>query len=145
MRIGLAILAVVFGVVAAGCGAVAHMTATSGHPPAGKPLFTNTCGGCHTLADAGTSGIAGPNLDAAFGPERNCQGFKDVESTIRDVVRGQIAYADTNPDQAPTSPGASTAGMPADLLQGQQAKDVAAYVASVAGVHWDCKTGAIAT
>jgi mono/diheme cytochrome c family protein len=30
---------------------------------AGKALFTTNCGGCHTLADAGTSGAVGPNLD----------------------------------------------------------------------------------
>lgn len=30
--------------------------------PDGKALFTESCGGCHTLADAGTSGTAGPDL-----------------------------------------------------------------------------------
>src|SRR5918998_101463 len=29
----------------------------------GKQLFTVTCGGCHVLSDAGTSGPVGPNLD----------------------------------------------------------------------------------
>lgn len=29
----------------------------------GKALFTSNCAGCHTLADAGTSGTSGPNLD----------------------------------------------------------------------------------
>src|SRR4051812_50035078 len=29
----------------------------------GKQLFTGTCGSCHTLKDAGTSGSFGPNLD----------------------------------------------------------------------------------
>ena len=28
-----------------------------------KALFTQNCGGCHTLADAGTNGAVGPNLD----------------------------------------------------------------------------------
>lgn len=31
--------------------------------PTGKSLFIGTCGGCHTLADAGTPGTVGPNLD----------------------------------------------------------------------------------
>ena len=31
----------------------------------GQEIFTTTCGGCHTLADAGTSGASGPNLDEA--------------------------------------------------------------------------------
>ena len=30
----------------------------------GKPIFTQNCGSCHTLADAGTSGTVGPNLDS---------------------------------------------------------------------------------
>jgi mono/diheme cytochrome c family protein len=29
----------------------------------GKAVFTDTCGGCHTLSAAGTSGTTGPNLD----------------------------------------------------------------------------------
>ena len=31
---------------------------------AGKPSFTATCGGCHTLKDAGTKGNVGPDLDS---------------------------------------------------------------------------------
>jgi mono/diheme cytochrome c family protein len=30
---------------------------------AGKEVFTQNCGSCHTLSDAGTSGQVGPNLD----------------------------------------------------------------------------------
>ena len=29
----------------------------------GKDIFVANCGSCHTLADAGTSGNVGPNLD----------------------------------------------------------------------------------
>jgi cytochrome c oxidase subunit II len=32
----------------------------------GKELFTQQCGSCHTLADAGTTGEVGPNLDEAL-------------------------------------------------------------------------------
>ena len=92
---------------------------TSGDPAAGKKLFKATCGSCHTLADAGTTGTIGPNLDNAFGSDK-AQGF-DVQS-IRDVVRGQIAYADSDP-------GTGHPGMPANLLRGQDAKNVAVYVA----------------
>jgi cytochrome c oxidase subunit 2 len=39
-------------------------TGGSGAAPDGKALFaSNGCGGCHTLADAGTSGTTGPELD----------------------------------------------------------------------------------
>jgi len=34
-----------------------------GDPTKGKALFVTNCGGCHTLAAAGTSGTVGPNLD----------------------------------------------------------------------------------
>lgn len=37
--------------------------AAAGGSADGKALFTSNCAGCHTLADAGTSGTAGPNLD----------------------------------------------------------------------------------
>ena len=50
--------------LAAGCGtggkAVAHADTQNG-----QKLFTASCGGCHTLAAAGTSGTVGPNLDDA--------------------------------------------------------------------------------
>ncbi|MEX0674710.1 MAG: c-type cytochrome [Gaiellaceae bacterium] len=100
--------------VAAGCGSAAA-TQQAGSTSNGKQLFVEKCGSCHTLADAGTQGVIGPDLDQAFATPRE-QGFD--ESTIRDVVRGQIAY--------PTEP------MPANLVTGQDAADVAAYVASVA-------------
>ena len=35
----------------------------------GKDIFTQNCGGCHTLADAGTSGNVGPNLDEKKPPK----------------------------------------------------------------------------
>jgi mono/diheme cytochrome c family protein len=99
---------------------------TSGNAANGKQLFVKTCGGCHTLAAAGTSGTAGPNLDDAFaadkGPDFRSKG---TIQTIRDLVRGQIAYAESDP-------GTGKPGMPPNLLRGQQAKDVAVYVAQCA-------------
>jgi cbb3-type cytochrome c oxidase subunit III len=109
--------------VATGCG-------TGGLPPegdstAGQQLFVNNCGSCHTLADAGTSGVVGPNLDDAFGPGRR-QGFK--ESTIRSIVFDQIKY----PAPAEASP--KVPPMPPNLVKGDDAVAVASYVASVAGL-----------
>jgi cbb3-type cytochrome c oxidase subunit III len=40
-----------------------------GHATSGKDIFTQNCGGCHTLADAGTSGTVGPNLDEKKPPK----------------------------------------------------------------------------
>jgi mono/diheme cytochrome c family protein len=125
LRAPIVILAVAIAFVATGCGAVAHMTATEGNAPAGKKLFQSTCGACHVMEDAGTTGTVGPNLDTTFGIVR-AQGFD--ESTIRDVVRGQIAYPETE-----TATGGP--GMPANLVEGQDADDVAQYVAQCAGVH----------
>jgi mono/diheme cytochrome c family protein len=91
----------------------------SSDPSHGKQLFQdpkNQCSGCHTLADAGTKGTIGPNLDDAFSSAK-AQGFS--LSSMIDLVRGQIAY--------PEKP------MPANLLTGQDASDVAAYIAKCAG------------
>jgi hypothetical protein len=72
---------------------------------AAKTTFTSTCGGCHTLADAGTHGNVGPNLDQ----------LKPDDAT----VAHQIANGG--------------GGMPAGLLKGAQLTAVAKYVSSVAG------------
>jgi cytochrome c6 len=80
-----------------------------GDPVAGKQVFLGApaCGGCHTLADAGTSGAVGPNLDDAQ---------PDLELVVDRVTNGQ-------------------GGMPSfsSSLTEQQIADVAAYVSSVAG------------
>lgn len=109
--------------VAAGCGAGG--LPKGGDAGTGKQLFVQQCGGCHTLADAGTRGTIGPNLDDAFGPGR-AQGFKD--STIAAIVAGQIRY--------PNKEKMTTVGalMPANLVKGQDVSSVADYVARVAGV-----------
>jgi mono/diheme cytochrome c family protein len=74
----------------------------------GKLIFTQTCGTCHVLNDAGTSGAVGPSLD-----------------TLKpDAAR--VASAIENG-------GSGTGQMPAGLLQGQEAEAVSDYVSSVAG------------
>jgi mono/diheme cytochrome c family protein len=91
----------------------------------GQQLFTQKCGSCHTLTGAGTNGDIGPNLDYAFKQAR-ANGFDS--DTIKGVVEYQIAHA------RPAAPQQTDVYMPQDLVTGQDAKDVAAYVASVAGV-----------
>jgi cytochrome c6 len=93
---------------------------TNGDPSHGKQLFQdpkNQCSSCHTLADAGSTGTIGPNLDDAFVAVKQ-QGF--TIQSMEDLIRGQIAY--------PEKP------MPANLLKGQDANDVATYIAKCAGV-----------
>jgi cytochrome c6 len=86
----------------------------------GKVAFKQNCGACHTLKEAGTQGstgnpAGGPNLDNAFAGPKS-ESFD--ESTIREIVRHQIDFA------APP--------MPRDLVEGEEADAVAAYVAVVA-------------
>ena len=81
-------------------------TPPQGDPVAGKEVFLGTsgCAGCHTLADAGSTGTIGPNLD-------------DLKPS-HDAVVAQV----TN----------GGGGMPAfgDSLSEEQIQDVAAYVSS---------------
>jgi mono/diheme cytochrome c family protein len=124
-------LAVAFLAAGCGTGGISSGSADRAH---GKELFVQKCGSCHTLADAGTQGKIGPNLDDAFTGPR-AQGFK--ETSIRNVVHDQILYPVTNPSGVQTGPGGSeqpVQGMPAKLVTGDDADDVAAYVASVAGL-----------
>lgn len=111
--------------VLAGCGGSGSVGYSQGNGDRanGKQLFAQRCAGCHTLADAGSKGQIGPNLDDAFAQSRR-DGLG--QSTIQQVVRGQIAYPIST-----TSTGAP--GMPRNLVEGQDAEDVASYVASVAG------------
>ncbi|OFW74354.1 MAG: hypothetical protein A2Y55_03200 [Actinobacteria bacterium RBG_16_68_12] len=46
-------------------GAIAGTGKSAERPTDGKSIFTATCSACHTLADAGTTGTVGPNLDDA--------------------------------------------------------------------------------
>jgi cytochrome c2 len=119
--------------LSAGCG-TGGLSSGKADTAHGKALFIQKCGSCHTLADAGTQGKIGPNLDDAFSGPR-AQGFK--ESTIRNVVHGQILFATSNPSgliKGPNGQEQRVQGMPQKLVTGQDAQDVAAYVASVAGV-----------
>jgi mono/diheme cytochrome c family protein len=80
----------------------------------GKALFTQKCGSCHTLARAGTQGQTGPNLDTSF---RAALAKGLGRDTVEGVVHRQILHPRRN------------SAMPAELVKGQDAKDVAAYVA----------------
>jgi mono/diheme cytochrome c family protein len=112
-------------VLLGGC-AVKHPTANLVQ---GKIIFQKTCGSCHTLAHAATSGTTGPNLDDAFRQDR----ADGVKSTS---IQGLIDYWIRYPN---------TAGvMPQKLVDGQSAQNVAAYVAAVAAKPGQ-DTGALAS
>jgi mono/diheme cytochrome c family protein len=75
----------------------------------GKQLFRENCAACHTLAAAGAKGVTGPNLDRL--------GSVDQQRVLNALRNG----------------GTGKALMPAGILDGRNARDVAAYVARVAG------------
>jgi cytochrome c551 len=75
----------------------------------GRTIFAKYCATCHTLRASNAVGRVGPNLDALHPPKAL---ILDAIAKGRAQGRGQ---------------------MPAGLVDGQDAQDVAAYVSSVAG------------
>jgi plastocyanin len=114
--------------------------ATGDNEVNGKTLFVQKCGSCHTLARAGTKGVTGPNLDEAFVRARE-DGFG--QDTFKGIVHRQILYPAIRPQHDPQDPTKLLPLMPADLVTGSDAEDVAAYVASAVGKPGQ-DTGALA-
>ncbi|HWV83975.1 MAG TPA: cytochrome c [Capillimicrobium sp.] len=75
----------------------------------GRRAFSLSCAGCHTLAASNAAGVAGPSLDAMR---------PSVELVLDAIANGRAR---------------GNGQMPADLLSGDAARDVAEYVAAVAG------------
>ena len=116
------------GLIACGAAAAALGACGTDEPPedadlvAGKQAFVERCGACHVLERAGTTGVTGPNLDAAF-RQALADGFG--RAAVRGVVQEQILFPAEVPQDSP-------AYMPPKLVTGQAAEDVAAYVAFAA-------------
>jgi cbb3-type cytochrome c oxidase subunit III len=83
----------------------------------GKAMFTQKCGSCHALGRAGTQGQTGPDLDTSF---RAALAAGMNRETIEGIVQKQILHPRRN------------SKMPAGLVKGEDASDVAAYVAYAA-------------
>jgi len=128
-------------VALSGCGTGGYTS--EGSQGAGKDLFTQRCGSCHALADAGTNGNIGPDLDDAFAQAREA-GM--TSETFTQVVAGQIRYPIENPvTDAPGMPGPDgpMGTLPScDDVEGegfcvddqdQAIQDIAVYVGAVAG------------
>jgi mono/diheme cytochrome c family protein len=93
----------------------------------GQSLFQTNCGTCHALYSAGTDGNYGPNLDellAPTGPPTGSSAAKTIEAT-----EGRVLNAIEKGVDSSTTPGR----MPGGILNEQQSKEVAKFVAATAG------------
>ena len=75
----------------------------------GKDLFRQTCSTCHNLDAVNARGVTGPDLD-------------EIGKITPERIVGAIEQGGTGQDR-----------MPANLVQDEDAADIAAYVAKVAG------------
>jgi mono/diheme cytochrome c family protein len=130
--VGACLAAAVVCVLVVGCGGgsdsatVNQRTSQSGAPEAGatlqplspaeqrgRQLFVDHCGSCHTLDAAGTVGQIGPNLG-------------DIAVNEADVLHAIRTGGGRHSHGA----GGRTGNMPRNLVTGQDAQDVAAFVAA---------------
>jgi len=97
------------------------------HLKEGQSLFETNCGTCHTLYAAGSDGNYGPDLDELLAPtgppEEGEAGEKQIKSTTERVLNAEKYGVDSN------TPGR----MPPQILNSSQQKEVAEFVATVAG------------
>ena len=77
LAIGIALLA-----AACGTGGIDK----GGDVSAGQKVFVKTCGSCHTLAAAGTSGTIGPNLDTALKTDAAADGNMALDAFIKQSI-----------------------------------------------------------
>jgi mono/diheme cytochrome c family protein len=93
----------------------------------GQSLFQTNCGTCHTLYSAGTDGNYGPNLDELLAPAGPPSGAS-AQSTIKSI-EGRVSGAVEKGVDSSTA----TGRMPGGILNEEQTKEVAEFVANTAG------------
>jgi mono/diheme cytochrome c family protein len=93
----------------------------------GKELFDINCGTCHTLYAAGTDGNFAPNLDQLLAPTGPPEG-PNAQQTI-EATEGRVLNAIKEGVDSSTTAGR----MPAGIINGAQAEEVAEFVARTAG------------
>jgi mono/diheme cytochrome c family protein len=89
---------------------------------AAKELFAGSCGRCHTLAAAGTEGVVGPDLDALLvtGGINDASQFEPLSGRVLQAVTCGV-------------PSGQIGQMPRGILEGENAQNVAQFVAAYAG------------
>lgn len=121
---------VLFGIVAVGCvillpawaisregGEDASPQSVEADQQEGKELFVTNCGSCHTLYKAGTDGVVAPDLDELLAPPSPTEPDPaTIQPRVQNAIDNGIAGR-----------------MPAGILTGPQAEEVAEFVAEVAG------------
>jgi mono/diheme cytochrome c family protein len=123
-RVGIWLLAGVVVLVLTGC----ELKDDGDNLVNGKTLFVQECSQCHTLARANAKGVVGPNLDEAW-QQAESDGLG--RSTYEGLVHRQILQPNRRAQNDPAT-GKPLPLMPARLVSGEDAQDVAAYVASAA-------------
>jgi mono/diheme cytochrome c family protein len=88
--------------------ATTNGASSRGAKSAGRQLFVDNCGSCHTLTAAVTTGSGGPNLDQFAG---------GTEEALHAIESG----------------GSGTGGMPANLVTGREAVQLANFLVSATG------------
>jgi mono/diheme cytochrome c family protein len=106
------VLVIPFWAISKEGGADASPNSVASSDEEAKALFAANCGPCHTLARGGTLGLVGPDLDDLLGQTPPDANYDRVLGAIESGVGGR---------------------MPADILSGQQAEEVADFVSRVAG------------
>ena len=86
----------------------------------GRELFAEHCAVCHTLSADNAVGKVGPNLDE----------LKPNKATILNTIANGCLQ---NPGASAGNNCLDYGTMPAELVQGEQASDIAKFVAAVAG------------
>lgn len=87
----------------------------------GRELFGQHCGICHTLQASNSAGKVGPDLDQ----------IQPSESLTLHTINNGCLQHPSSAENNETCLGQGT--MPAAIVQGKQAQDVAQFVARVAG------------
>jgi len=87
----------------------------------GRELFGQKCAVCHTLAGANAVGKVGPNLDT----------LQPSQTLVLHTIQNGCLQKPPSPTSPQNCLGEGV--MPAGIVQGHDAQDVAAFVAAVAG------------
>ena len=90
----------------------------------GQALFETNCGNCHTLSSAGTDGNFGPDLDMVLAPT----GPVEDEKAAKQNAARVLAAIEEGVDNT-----AEPGRMPAGIISGPAAEEVAEFVARTAG------------